>query len=41
MEIAAERYARTESQLPIQRGNVSYQNLDVINAILFVAENDC
>jgi transposase len=27
--------------LPIQRGNVSHQNLNVINAILFVAENGC
>ena len=27
--------------LPRQRGNVSLENLDVINAILYVAENGC
>ncbi len=41
MEITAEQYARIEPHLPIQRGNVSHQNLNVINAILFVAENGC
>ena len=41
MEITPEQYARIEPHLPIQRGNVSHQNLKVINAILFVAENGC
>lgn len=41
MEITPEQYVRIESHLPIQRGNVSHQNLNVINAILFVAENGC
>ena len=41
MEITPEQYARIEAHLPIQRGNVSHQNLNVINAILFVAENGC
>lgn len=41
MEITPEQYARIEPHLPIQRGNVSHQNLNVINAILFVAENGC
>jgi transposase len=41
MEISPEQYARIESHLPIQRGNVSHVNLNVINAILFVAENGC
>ena len=41
MEITREQYARIESHLPIQRGNVAHQNLNVINAILFVAENGC
>jgi transposase len=27
--------------MPRQRGNVSHENLNVINAILFVAENGC
>ncbi len=41
MEITLEQYARIETHLPVQRGNVSHQNLNVINAILFVAENGC
>jgi hypothetical protein len=41
MEITAEQFARIEQYLPRQRGNVSHQNLNVINAILFVAENGC
>jgi transposase len=41
MEITPEQYARIESHLPTQRGNVSHENLNVINAILFVAENGC
>jgi transposase len=41
MEITPEQYACIEPHLPIQRGNVSHQNLNVINAILFVAEKGC
>jgi transposase len=41
MEITPEQYARIEPHLPIHRGNVSHENLNVINAILFVAENGC
>jgi transposase len=41
MEITAEQFARIESYLPRQRGNVSLENLQVINAILYVAENGC
>ena len=41
MEITAEQFARIEPFLPHQRGNVSHENLNVINAILFVAENGC
>jgi transposase len=41
MEITAEQFARIEQYLPRQRGNVSHENLNVINAILFVAENSC
>ena len=41
MEITAEQYARIERFLPRQRGNVTQPNLQVINAILFVAENGC
>ena len=41
MEITAEQYARIEPYLPTQRGHVTQPNLQVINAILFVAENGC
>ena len=41
MEITAEQYAWIEPFLPVQRGNVSHDNLNVINAILYVAENGC
>ena len=41
MEISTEQFARIEPYLPRQRGNVSHGNLNVINAILFVAENSC
>jgi transposase len=41
MEITAAQFARIEQYLPRQRGNVSHENLNVINAILFVAENGC
>jgi transposase len=41
MEISAEQFARIEPYLPRQRGNVSHENLNVVNAILFVAENGC
>jgi transposase len=41
MEITAEQFKRIESYLPVQRGNVSLSNLQVVNAILYVAENGC
>ena len=41
MEITAKQFSRIESLLPRQRGNVSLENLAVINAILYVAENGC
>ncbi len=41
MEINAEQFARIKPYLPRQRGNVSHENLNVINAILYVAENGC
>jgi hypothetical protein len=40
MEIAAAQFSRIEPFLPIQRGNVSLGNLQVVNAILYVAEHD-
>jgi transposase len=41
MEITAEQFARVEHCLPTQRGNVSMSNLNVLNAILYVAEHGC
>jgi|SRR5579863_3282457 len=41
MEISAEQFARIEQHLPRQHGNVTHENLNVINAILYVAENGC
>jgi transposase len=41
MEITSEQFSRIEEFLPVQRGNVSLTNLQVVNAILYVAENGC
>jgi transposase len=41
MEITLEQFNRFETFLPVQRGNVSLTNLQVVNAILYVAENGC
>ena len=41
MEITEEQYTRIEDSLPVQRGNVSLTNLQVLNAILYVAEQGC
>lgn len=40
MEIPSEQFALIERHLPRQRGNVRHQNIVVINAILWLAEND-
>jgi transposase len=41
MEITAEQYQKIKDSLLIQRGNVKLQNLQVVNAILYVAEQGC
>ena len=41
MEITAEQYEKIRGSLPIQRGNVKLHNLQVLNAILYVAEQGC
>ncbi|SEO03434.1 Putative transposase of IS4/5 family [Nitrosospira multiformis] len=41
MEITETQYQQIESCLPRQRGNVSLSNLQVLNAILYVAEHGC
>lgn len=41
MEITPEQFTKIEHCLPTQRGNVSLSNLQVVNAILYVAEHGC
>jgi transposase len=41
MEITSEQFAQMKPYLPRQRGNVLNQNIAIINAILWLAENDC
>jgi transposase len=41
MEITEAQYHQIEHCLPRQRGNVSLTNLQVLNAILYVAEHGC
>src|SRR5258706_16271663 len=41
MEITRTQYEEIADCLPTQRGNVSLSNLDVLNAILYVAEQGC
>jgi len=41
MEITKEQYERIQDCLPVQRGNVRHTNLDLLNAILYVAEHGC
>ena len=41
MEITEAQFKRIEHCLPTQRGNVSMSNLNLLNAILYVAEHGC
>jgi transposase len=41
MEITAEQFEKIKNCLPVQRGNVTLPNLQVVNAILFIAEQGC
>ena len=41
MEITEAQYQRIEHSLPRQRGNVSLSNLQLLNALLYVAEHGC
>ena len=41
MEITEAQYERIAPYLPVQRGNVRLSNLQVVNAILYVAEQGC
>ena len=41
MEIKREQYEKMERILPVQRGNVSVENIVFINALLYICENGC
>jgi transposase len=41
MDITETQYERIKEVLPVQRGNVSMSNLQVLNAVLYVAEQGC
>ena len=41
MEITSAHYTIIEDLFPLQRGNVTLSNLQVLNAILYVAEQGC
>ena len=41
MQITREQYERIADCFPRQRGNVHFDNLQVLNAILYVAEHRC
>ena len=41
MQLSEDQYEVIRPLLPVQRGNVRLSNLDVINAVLYVAENGC
>src|ERR1700739_680581 len=41
MELTLEQYEKIKDSLPLQRGNVRVTNLQVLNAILYVAEQGC
>ncbi len=41
MEISEAQFRQIEHCLPTQRGNVSMENLNLLNAILYVAEHGC
>ena len=41
MSLTEDQYEMIHPLLPVQRGNVRSANLDVINAVLYVAENGC
>ena len=41
MEINQEQYEKMQHLLPVQRGNVSIDNITFINALLYICENGC
>jgi hypothetical protein len=41
MELTEAKYERIKYALPVQRDSVSLSNLQVLNALLYVAEQGC
>ena len=41
MQITKGQYSKIEKYLPVQRGNVSISNFQLVNATLYVAQNGC
>ena len=41
MELTKEQYEKIAPYLPVQRGNVRISNLQMLNALLYMAENGC
>src|SRR6266478_125768 len=41
MEITEAQYERIKDALPVERGNVRLSHLQVLNAVLYVAEQGC
>ena len=39
MELTSEQYEKIRDSLPVQRGNVRLTNLNMLNALLYVAAN--
>ena len=41
MQINEEQYKKIKHALPVQRGNITVENLVFINGILYICENGC
>ena len=41
MELSDDQYAMLSPLLPVQRGNVKIHNRQLLNALLYIAENGC
>jgi len=41
MTITQEQYDKIKHILPVQRGNITVENLQFINALLYICENGC
>jgi len=41
MKINIDQYEKLKEILPVQRGNVSVENMTFVNALLYICENGC